>query len=264
MKGDLQYWHLVVGATSMLLLGVSFFILRIGLLGPLTISTIRMISQLLILGVVLEYLFETRSWMGTLGFLILMIGAATRESTGRLKYRLQGIRNVVVPLVSLTLAALPYTLMMIFIIFRPKPWYDPALVLPVFGMILGNIMNTISLALNQFFHQMNISSAVIEQRLALGHPLDCITASYRLEATRTAMLPILNSMAVTGIVSLPGMMTGQILAGESPEQAVCYQILIWFGIASGAGAACLAALHLALRSISDHRGRPSRIQTQKN
>lgn len=262
MNRELEYWHLAVGATSMLLLGISFFILRIGILRPLTISTIRMICQLMILGIVLELLFETQWWIGTLGFILLMIGVAARESTGRLKYRISGIRNVVVPLVSLTLAALPYTLMMIFIIFRPSPWYDPALVLPVFGMILGNIMNTISLALNQFFHQMNISSAVIEQRLALGHDLNWITQSYRLEATRTAMLPILNSMAVTGIVSLPGMMTGQILAGESPGQAVRYQILIWFGIASGAGAACLTALHLSLRSISDQRGRPSGLIKQ--
>lgn len=255
----LQFWHLGVGALSMLVIGVCFWVTRLGLVRSMAVSAIRMCAQLLLLGLILELLFEGRVWWWTVLFLLVMIIVATRESTQRLRRRLQGIANLVVPFVSLLAAALPYTALLVLVVFRPQPWHEPSILLPVFGMILGNVMNTVSLALNQFFQNLQSGRHIIEQRLALGHEIAEITRGLRVDAARTAMLPILNAMAVTGIVSLPGMMTGQILAGESPEQAVRYQILIWFGIASGAGAACLIALHMSLRAVTDSRGRPARI-----
>ena len=257
---NVEYWHLTVGATAMMVIGFCFWFARLGLVRTMWISGLRMTAQLLLLGLILDTLFARSIWWWTALFLSVMIGVATRESLQRLKHRFLGMWNIIVPLVSLLAAALPYTALLVFVVFRPDPWHDPAVILPIFGMILGNVMNTVSLAINHFFQNLSSGKQGIEQRLALGHSLVDITRPIRREAARTAMLPILNAMAVTGIVSLPGMMTGQILAGESPDQAVRYQILIWFGIAAGAGAASLIALRLARLAVTDPRGRPSNFQ----
>lgn len=254
MDEPLEIWHLGVGAASMGVLVILFWVEKIGLWRASLIASLRMVVQLTLLGIILDFLFSSKVAWWTLGFLMVMVGVATRESVQRLKFRMSGLAHLFVPLFSLLTAALPYTLLLIAIIFKPDPWYDPSIVLPIFGMILGNVMNTISLALNQFLNSLDEMGEMIEQRLALGHTTAEVLGAIRSESVRTAMLPVINAMAVTGIVSLPGMMTGQILAGESPGQAVRYQILIWFGIASGAGISALMTLTLATRVMVNDRG----------
>ena len=96
---------------------------------------------------------------------------------------------------------------------------------------------------------------VIEARLIQGHSAREAILPYRREATRTGMIPTINGMAAAGIISLPGMMTGQILAGAAPVEAVKYQILIMFLIAVGTGFGTLIALSLAARRLFDERER---------
>ena len=89
----------------------------------------------------------------------------------------------------------------------------------------------------------------------LGHEWHEAIAGIRRTSTRNGMIPIINAMAAAGIVSLPGMMTGQILAGAPPAEAVKYQILIMFLIAAGSGFGTVAAVWLASRRLFDERGR---------
>jgi len=243
----------------MIILAAIMWFERLSLWKSAIVASVRMVTQLSLLGVVLDFLFASGTAWGTIGFLILMLSVATRESVQRLTYRLQGVAYFLIPLWSLLLAALPYSVLLISVVFKPIPWYEPAIVLPIFGMILGNVMNTISLALNHCLSAVQNSAEVIEQRIALGHEFKEIMTEIRTDAVKTAMLPVINAMAVTGIVSLPGMMTGQILAGESPGQAVRYQILIWFGIAFGAGLSCLITLYLTEKSLVNERGLPCRL-----
>lgn len=259
MDSELEIWHLAVGGSSMLLLALIMWFERLSLWKSALVASLRMVVQLSLLGIVLDFLFSSGAAWGTVGFLFVMLIAASRESVQRIGYRLPGLAHYLIPLWSLLLAALPYSVLLISVIFKPNPWYEPAIVLPIFGMILGNVMNTISLALNHSLNAVQNTLSIIEQRIALGDEFKEIMREIRAEAVRVAMLPVINAMAVTGIVSLPGMMTGQILAGESPGQAVRYQILIWFGIAFGAGLSCIITLYLAEKSLVNNRGLPTQL-----
>jgi putative ABC transport system permease protein len=96
---------------------------------------------------------------------------------------------------------------------------------------------------------------VIEARLVLGHSAQQAVSDIRRQVFRSGLIPIINAMAAAGVISLPGLMTGQILAGAEPVEAVKYQILIMFLIAGGAGFGTLAALWLAVRRLFDERQR---------
>jgi putative ABC transport system permease protein len=122
-------------------------------------------------------------------------------------------------------------------------------------MMLGNTMSGIALALDRLTQTAWQQRAVIEQRLMLGATRVEAIAQIRREAMRSGMMPIINSMAAAGLVSLPGMMTGQILAGSPPMEAVKYQILIMFLISAGTGFGVTAALWLASRRLFDERHR---------
>ena len=135
------------------------------------------------------------------------------------------------------------------------PWYHPQYLIPLMGMLLGNTMNGISISMDRLTHAAWEQRNVIEARLMLGQRWDEAIADYRRQAIRSGMIPIINAMAAAGIVSLPGMMTGQILAGAAPVEAVKYQILIMFLIAAGTGLGTLAAVTIGSRHLFDERQR---------
>ena len=122
-------------------------------------------------------------------------------------------------------------------------------------MLLGNTMNGIALALDRLTQTAWEQRETIEARLMLGHTTDEAVYGIRQQVFRSGLIPIINAMAAAGIVSLPGMMTGQILAGAPPVEAVKYQIMIMFLIAAGAGFGTLAAVHLSVRRLFDERER---------
>ena len=96
---------------------------------------------------------------------------------------------------------------------------------------------------------------ILEARLALGESAQQAIRKLRDDAIRTGMIPILNAMAAAGIISLPGMMTGQILSGTPPIEAVKYQILILFLIAGGTGLGVMTAISVSSRRFFDTRDR---------
>jgi putative ABC transport system permease protein len=141
------------------------------------------------------------------------------------------------------------------VIISPAPWYAPRYAIPLLGMLLGNTMNGISLAANHLTQNMRSQRAIIETRLALGQTKNEAIADIRRESIRTGLIPIINAMAAAGIVSLPGMMTGQILAGNLPVDAVKYQIMIMFMVSAGTGFGTLAAVWMTSHRLFDDRDR---------
>ncbi len=111
-------------------------------------------------------------------------------------------------------------------------WYQPQYAIPLLGMVLGNTLNGISVGLNSFTEALVTRREQVESLLALGATRWEAALSPMQHGIRTGMIPIINSMMVVGIVSLPGMMTGQIIAGMPPIQAVKYQVVVMFLIAS--------------------------------
>jgi len=116
-------------------------------------------------------------------------------------------------------------------------------------------MNGIALALDRLTQTAWDQRDTIEARLMLGHSTAQALSGIRQQVFRSGLIPIINAMATAGIVSLPGMMTGQILAGTPPVEAVKYQIMIMFLIAGGAGFGALAAVRLSVRRLFDERER---------
>ena len=114
------------------------------------------------------------------------------------------------------------------------PWRQPQYTIPLLGMILGNTLNGISLGLGRLTEELAVRRDQVELLLSLAHTRwEAARLRAVRQAVRTGMIPTINAMMVTGIVSLPGMMTGQLLSGVDPVDAVKYQIVIMFLIASG-------------------------------
>jgi putative ABC transport system permease protein len=149
---------------------------------------------------------------------------------------------------------------------RPNPWYDPRYAIPLLGMILGNCMTGIALGLDTLTTSLVSRRAGVEAQLMLGASRQVALAPVTRQALRSALMPVINSMSATGIVSLPGMMTGQILGGVPPAEAVKYQILVMFMIAGGTGLGAVTAVLGGAYRLTDgrHRLRLDRLRAQQS
>jgi len=194
----------------------------------LLIAASRMVVQLGLVGVVLTTLFSVVSplWTGLAAFgMVLFAGheAAQRQERGLSGWWSYGLGTgcMMVSSVVVTVFALVTAL-------RPNPWYDPRYAIPLLGMILGNCMTGIALGLDTLTTSLISRRAGVEAQLMLGATRQEAVAPVTREALRSALMPTINSMSATGVVSLPGMMTGQLLAGIRPIEAIKYQIVIMF------------------------------------
>ncbi len=194
-----------------------------------------------------------------------MLLAAGREVMARQKRRLKGWWGFGVGTSSMFVSSFAVTVAALVVIIGGSPWYAPQYAIPLLGMLLGNTMNGISLGMGRLTESAWQQRAVLEQRLLLGHDRSRAIGDIRRDSARTGMIPIINAMAAAGIVSLPGMMTGQILAGSPPVEAVKYQILIMFLIAAGTGFGVNLALWLTSQRLFDerHRLRLDRLRSEK-
>jgi len=184
-----------------------------------------------------------------------MLTVAAREVAARQKRRFAGGRAWRIGGLSMFVSSFAVTVFGLLAVVRPSPWYEPRYAIPLLGMMTGNTMNGIALGLNQLTSGATAARAAIEARLTLGATWQVAIAEERREAVRTGLIPMINAMAAAGLVSLPGMMTGQILAGNPPAEAVRYQILIMFMIAAGTGFGTIVAVHLGARMLFDDRER---------
>jgi putative ABC transport system permease protein len=147
------------------------------------------------------------------------------------------------------------TLLALTVIINIQPWYAPRYAVPLLGMVLGNTMTGMAIGLDRLTQAAWSQRAVIEGRLILGEEAATAIGGIRRESIRSGLIPIVNAMSAAGIVSLPGMMTGQILGGSPPLEAVKYQILIMFLIAAGTGFGTISAVWLGSRRLFDERHR---------
>jgi putative ABC transport system permease protein len=153
------------------------------------------------------------------------------------------------------LSSFSITVLALTVIIGVDPWYQPQYLIPLLGMLLGNTMNGIAIALDSLTRQAAEGRNRIEARLMLGASWSVSIEEIRRDALRSGLIPIVNAMATAGIVSLPGMMTGQILAGSPPMEAAKYQLLIMFLISAGTGLGSVAAVWAGSRRLFDERER---------
>ena len=228
---------------------------RLGLGGQLLVAAARTVVQLLLVGLILKALFAHVDLLWVAGISLVMLLAAGREVMARQQRRFTGWWGFGMGTGAMFLSSFAITVLALIVMLGAEPWYDPQYSVPLLGMLLGNTMSGIALALDRLTATAWQQRVVIEQRLMLGATRLEAIAQIRREAMRSGMMPMINAMAVAGLVSLPGMMTGQILAGIPPVDAVKYQILIMFLISAGTGFGVTAALWLASRRLFDERHR---------
>jgi len=251
----LELLDILIAGVLVLLNGGLSMALGLGLERKLLVASVRMVVQLLLVGLVLTWLFATVSPWLTLGVALTMVLFAGHEIMARQDRKLAGLWAYGLGTGCMLVAAGVVTLFALTTQLRPDPWYDPRYAIPLLGMVLGNTMTGIALGLNTLVGNIHMRRAAIEARLALGCDRFQAMAPVVRAALATALTPIINSMAATGVVSLPGMMTGQILGGVEPVEAVKYQILIMFLIAGGTGLGAVAAVMGGVWRLTDSRHR---------
>ncbi|WP_245944363.1 ABC transporter permease [Marinospirillum perlucidum] len=252
---ELSWWQLSLAVVLLLLLALITHLNRLGLARSLVIGGLRTILQLSLIGLVLETLFAANSllWVSLLGLAMLLL--AGREVMARQKRRLTGFWAYGVGTLSMFVSSFSVTLLALIVIIGPDPWYTPQYAIPLLGMLLGNTMTGVAISLDRLTELAWQQRQAIECRLLLGQTGQEALGPIRREALRAGMIPSINAMAAAGIISLPGMMTGQILAGTAPALAVKYQILIMLLLVLGTGLGSFLAVVGGSRRLLDQRER---------
>lgn len=246
---------LLVAALLVIVLSMLSWLLHLGIGRRLLIAAARSAVQLALLGLVLESLFEqTDPWLiGALS--LVMLGVAGYEVKARQHRRFTGYWGYGIGTLSMFLSSFTITLLALLVIVRIEPWYAPQYLIPLLGMLLGNTMTGVAVALDNLTRDSWTQRHAIEARLMLGADWDMAVGEIRRDALRSGLIPTINAMTTAGIVSLPGMMTGQILAGSPPWEAAKYQLMILFLIAAGTGLGGMTAVWFGSKRLFDDRDR---------
>lgn len=252
---SLSLTDLSIAALLILIVVIISALQQLKIAKSLVIAAIRTVIQLFAIGFILHAIFANPKfiWVAILALVMLLV--ASHEAIARQEKKFSGWWNYGFSIFSLFIASFGVAIFTLNIIIGAHPWYQPQYAIPLLGMIIGNAMTSISLSLNQLTKTVCQQRSCIEQRLSLGQTAKQAIADIRRDCIKTGMIPSINAMAVAGIVSLPGMMTGQILAGISPIEAVKYQIMIMFTLAAASSFGIMLALRLSSQRLFDERQR---------
>jgi putative ABC transport system permease protein len=253
---------LVLAAVLVLAAGGVSVALRLGLGAKLALASVRTVVQLLMVGWVLRWVFASAEAhpIVLIPIVAVMVIAAALAAVKRPEREVSGM--LVGATASLSLTGLLVTVCVTAVIIGVQPWWRPQYFIPLLGMVFGNTLTGLSLAIDHALESFSERGDLIEAELALGATRWEAAREQVAAAVRRGMIPILNSMTVVGLVSLPGMMTGQILQGADPMAAVEYQIVVMFMLAASVALSAVVAVLFVFRRVFDaeHRLRRERIQ----
>jgi len=213
----------------------------LGLSKTLAIATVRTLVQLLGVGLFLSIVFSTENPLIILAVIAGMATIAAVVARNRIDREMSRLfKWVLLAIFSSGLVTVTYVC--VFVI-QLDPWYSPQYLIPLSGIVLGNAMTAASIAGERLVSALRNSRTEIETHLSLGATPEQAASTYRKEAIKAGLIPTINAMMVVGLVTLPGMITGQILGGADPLIAALYQILIMFMLALATLIAALIATY---------------------
>lgn len=189
-------------------------------------ATGRMVLQLLIVGYVLIYIFQNDSWY--VGFFIILTMITMSSFIVLRNIHNRTLSSYAVIFFSIAVGGSLNLFLVIEFVLELTPFYEPRYVIPIAGMIYANSMNSVSLAAERFEKELQISTCKESKKVSF----------------KTSMIPNINAFLAVGIVSLPGMMTGQILSGVDPLVAVRYQVVVMAMILSSSGISVVLYLNM--------------------
>ncbi|MDC7222149.1 MAG: iron export ABC transporter permease subunit FetB [Spirochaetales bacterium] len=219
---------------------------KVPLIKDTLISIVRMSVQLSLVGVYLSFLYRLNHWALNILWILIMIVVASGTIIKR-----AGLRGAsfFLPLLGGTFLGFLITIgFFLMVVVRVKPFYNARYLIPLSGMIMGNCLKSNVLALERFYSELRKTEKVYSTYLLLGATRHEALQPYMREALKAAMGPTVASMMTIGLVSLPGMMTGQMLGGSIPATAIKYQIAIMMAIFSGETLSCWLNLHFSRRT----------------
>jgi len=240
-------WQLALAAGLILLAGGISVLMKVGLLKSLLWGAVRTFVQLFAMGFALKYIFLWDNPWVNLGLLIFMAGFATWMALRRVRTAPE--RNYGLTFLSISAGSFLIASLVIGVIVRGEPFYTARVVIPITGMIIGNSLTAVSLALDRLYGEVRSNAGQIEMLLALGATRWEAARGAVREALRAGMTPIINSMMGVGLVFLPGMMVGQLLAGADPTTAIRYQIVVMLMIAGATALSSLLLVGLTYRRL---------------
>lgn len=228
------------------LVGIAIFVSykeKIGLGKDLLIGSVRAVVQLTVIGFILQYIFECNNVWITTALLVVMVYNAAGVSAKRGKGVGQARR------ISFIAISCGLVVTLGILVAAKAIVYQPNTVIPVSGMVVGNSMIAIGLLFKTLAESVRDKKDEIETKLCLGaSPRQAVLPLVR-DGIKTAMLPTADSMKTLGIVQLPGMMTGLILAGISPAEAIKYQIMVAFMMVGAVAVTAFVASYWAYRGF---------------
>lgn len=245
MTPDLSYIDLAI-VSLLVLASVGMSLLeRLGLVKDIIVSCLRAFIQLTAVGFVLAALFRNVELYWVALAVLVMIAAAVQAGRSRLEVRIPGLTMDMT--VAMSVVSIATLFFVVGLVIRPALWYDPQIIVPLAGMIIGNTMTATTLAANRYLAELRLQQQDVEALLALGATSEQAAANVSRESIRSALIPSIAGMMVVGIALLPGTMTGQILAGQDPNQAVRYQIVVQYMMLFAAVATSLVIVRLIHR-----------------
>ena len=205
--------------------------------GNAVYAIVRMVIQLLVIGYLLVFIFNAESSWIVVGILLVMVVASSWIALGSVGEHRRKLLNYA--LIAIFVGGVLTLLVITQGVLALDPWYSPRFMVPLAGMIFANAMNTVSLAAERLYSEIKNGVSYEQARNTAFH---------------ASMIPIINSLLAVGLVSLPGMMTGQILSGVSPLVAVRYQIVVMCMVFSSAGMSSAGFLVMAKSYFADKAG----------
>jgi len=245
--------HLAFAVVPLVAVALLSLRLRLHLHNKLAIGAIRCASQLSVLGWILVPIFTSNLWWMTLGYCLIMIVVASAEAVSRPQHAYSWEFMAVFFSIGVTCAAvISFGLI---VVIGVSPWYEPQYLIPLLGMLLGNACSSVSVGLTSILSEFANGRDGIELLLSLGATRMEATQDVVYTSLRLAMTPLINTMNVVGIVSIPGMMTGQILGGSDPAVAARYQIILFFLVAVSSSVSSIMTVYMTVFCLCDNRHR---------
>jgi putative ABC transport system permease protein len=246
---EIPLWRLSIAVLLVAVVILLSRFSRLALEKELGIGAIRAAVQLIAIGYALRLLFAAEHPVAVFAVLTVMWVVAAWTSSRRAKHGPSSRVLFPYALAAIGVGALVALLPVFVLVMPPRPWFEARYVIPIGGMMLSSAMNVVAQVFERLFASARAEAETLEQYLALGATPEQALAPYVKAALRAALIPTINGLVTVGLVSLPGMMTGQILSGTAPEQAVRYQLVVMYQLVAVAAVAGVLAASFARRLI---------------
>ena len=242
---DISPLQLLLCLIFVVIAGTGSAVFRLKLERDLAWGTVRTFGQLALVGYVLKYIFQINNPILVLLLFIWMVFWAAHAIRGRVKER--EVSFFLPTFISMVASYTTVSILVTAVIVQVEPWYKPQYFIPLGGMIAGNSMNAITISLERMFSDIRKQREQIELAFCMGASYQEATGDILRDVIKAGMIPSINALMTVGLVSLPGMMTGQILAGSNPLTAIKYQIIVMLMLVASTAIGSIIVVHVVRR-----------------